>query len=532
MNHVKVLPEDLISKIAAGEVIERPASVIKELIENSFDAESKTLEINIEGSGKKSITIKDDGCGIFSQDLETIFLRHATSKIKDYNDLFSIKSLGFRGEALYSIAAISDLTLTSRHRDSQDAWQIHLRGGNKKSIHPVNMSQGTKIEIKELFFNTPARRKFLKSDTTELHQIVNTITPYTILFPQIKFFLTHYKKMIIDLPTASSRLKRIAKVLNLDPNHILETETITLDDNTRLKLYLSDINIQRARKDMQFIFVNNRPVQNHLISYHINQAYRAILPPEIFPFFAIFIDIAFDNIDVNIHPTKREVKIKNDFQIINSLRSISEENLIRFSKPKQIFTPGGNFTNENPPLLDSVGETQGLERDNTSQKISQDTNKLFASFDFNSQSTVFQNYKTVSDKSLKQQLKEAKYIGQFNRKYLFFESSESLLVIDQHAAQERITYETLITQIEISTPQIQRLLTPILLNASAQELIVWENQKEELEKFGFSTTLFDENTIALHSHPILIKDPKIGLRNLLSLDGENRRFDLDSLARR
>ena len=189
MNHVKVLPEDLISKIAAGEVIERPASVIKELIENSFDAESKTLEINIEGSGKKSITIKDDGCGIFSQDLETIFLRHATSKIKDYNDLFSIKSLGFRGEALYSIAAISDLTLTSRHRDSQDAWQIHLRGGNKKSIHPVNMSQGTKIEIKELFFNTPARRKFLKSDTTELHQIVNTITPYTILFPQIKFFL-------------------------------------------------------------------------------------------------------------------------------------------------------------------------------------------------------------------------------------------------------------------------------------------------------------------------------------------------------
>ena len=195
MKKVHILPPEIISKIAAGEVIERPASVVKELIENALDAGTKTIELHLLQAGKTLIRIKDTGVGIDHDDIETIFHRHSTSKIEKADDLFNIHSLGFRGEALYSISSIADVTLRSKTKDQDTGWEIHIRGGERLILRPVSMQTGTEVEIKELFFNTPARRKFLKSNLTEMNHILNIVIPYTLLYPQRRFLLSFYQSL-------------------------------------------------------------------------------------------------------------------------------------------------------------------------------------------------------------------------------------------------------------------------------------------------------------------------------------------------
>ncbi|MFH1767592.1 MAG: DNA mismatch repair endonuclease MutL [Candidatus Omnitrophota bacterium] len=525
MNKVHILPPEVISKIAAGEVIERPASVLKELIENSLDAQAESIEVIVKQAGKTFIQIKDNGTGIDPDDIEKIFLRHSTSKITRLSDLFNIFSLGFRGEALYSIAAVSDITLRSKTKREDNGWEIHIRGGEKRGLRPAALGHGTQVEIKELFFNTPARRKFLKSDTTELHQIINTFTPYVILYPKKRFALTHNNKIILDLSGDKDHLSRTAKALNLKPEHILQREKNFDDKKLSLRLLLGDINIKRTRKDMQFIFVNNRPVYNRQINFHLNQTYKLILPSEIYPFFAVYITIPPEDTDVNIHPTKREVKIKDEFKIAALLSSLCKETLLSRGKAKQV--ENIPFLSDNAPLLNRSPYPSG--QDLNLNESSQRTYAFGpAKPDVPPQENIFSQ---PTDHSLKAKLSKANYIGVFLKKYIFFESGRSLCVIDQHAAQERITYEQLIDQIENGRVEVQHLLKPIILSVTAQEIVLWEVLKDILEKMGLSTTLWDNQNIALHTHPLLIKQPEISLRNLLS--GEARsNLDTDSLARR
>lgn len=527
MGKVYVLPPEIISKIAAGEIIERPASVVKELIENALDAQSQDIEIHLKGAGKTFIGIKDNGSGIEADDIEKIFLRHSTSKINKIDDLYSINSLGFRGEALYSIAAISDITLRSKTQSANTGWEIHLRGNEKLDLRPVNMPVGTDIEIKELFFNTPARKKFLKSDTTELHQILNIFTPYTLLYPQRRFSIEHHNKPLLDLLPHQNHILRTAKALNLNQQHIFETKQEFPQEQLTIHFLLGDINIQRPKKDIQFIFINNRPVHNYIISFHLNEVYKLIFPAHLYPFFAVFITLPAENLDVNVHPTKREVKIKNESVIVSLLRSICEKALLSQSKAKQIeniypkqdiFTDTYSATTEphiiKEPSLEQEYGHQQLVFSSTKEAVSDN-----------------QNFPFYQKNNLKSVLQKGRFIGTFLKKYLFFEADTSLLIIDQHAAQERVTYELLITQIEAGKVEIQHLLSPILLRLSPQEMLIWEIIKDKLENVGLSTTLWDNENIALHSHPLLIKNPEIALRNLLA--GEERtRFDLDTLARR
>ena len=262
MSKVQILPPEIVSKIAAGEVIERPASVLKELLENSLDAKATSLEIELKKAGKNSLVVKDNGSGIAQDDLEKIFFRHATSKITSLDDLYAIHSLGFRGEALYSIASIADIILRSKTEGQDSGFEIHQRGGKKISLKPVNMSVGTQVEVKELFFNTPARKKFLKADTTEMNQILNIFIPYAILNPKCRFLLTHNDKTLFDLMPDKDLKARAAQVLNLDEKDIIEVERRVPEENLSIRLLLGNINIQRSRRDQQFIFVNGRPVQH------------------------------------------------------------------------------------------------------------------------------------------------------------------------------------------------------------------------------------------------------------------------------
>jgi len=335
MEKIHVLTPEIISKIAAGEVIERPASVVKELIENSLDAKTASIELHLKEAGKTLIHLKDTGTGIEPEDIEKLFIRHSTSKIKKISDLEKIDSLGFRGEALYSIAAIADVTLKSKSKSADTGWQIHCRGNKKISQRPVPLLRGTEIEVKELFFNTPARKKFLKSDSAELKQILNIFVPYTLLYPQINFLLTHNGRKLLDLKPERNNISRIAKALNLEEKYLLEEKRDFSEENVSVHLVLGDMNIHRTNKDLQFLFINERPVQNRSLNFHLNEIYKLILPEGMKPFFAVDIKMPAENLDVNVHPSKREVKIKDEFKLVSLLRFFCEHTLMTYGKAKQ-----------------------------------------------------------------------------------------------------------------------------------------------------------------------------------------------------
>ena len=528
MSKVHILPPEIVSKIAAGEVVERPASVLKELLENSIDAQATSIEVTLQGAGKTLIQIKDNGTGITQNDINTLFHRHATSKIRNLDDLYQIMSLGFRGEALYSIGAISDITLSSKTKDEGHGWEVHLRGNEKLSQKPVTMYTGTAIEVKELFYNTPARKKFLKSNTSELNALLDIFIPYTLLYPAIRFLLEHDGRKISDLAQDNNLIKRIAEALHLEPKHIIEDTRDFSHDNLSIHLVLGDINIQRSRRDMQFIFVNNRPVQNKTISYHLNDIYRLLFSRGVYPFFCAYITMPASDLDVNVHPTKREIKIKNETDLAGKLRSFTEQLLMARSKAKQFqksvfsipqasLSPTSKAYSFETPHF--TGLKASLQQEQPSLSI---TEKTF----------LFETGHLPAQKedTLREKLQTSRYIGNLLNKYLLFEATGSLLVIDQHAAHERVNFEKLKNQIEKGKIEIQQLLTPILLKLSHQEILNWEENKEVFEKMGFGLSLFDKETLAIHAHPQLITQPENSVRNLLSGESIDK-FNPETLAR-
>lgn len=525
MGKVNLLPAEVISKIAAGEVIERPASVVKELVENALDAGSKLIDVHIKNGGKTLIYVKDNGIGIEQDDLEKIFFRHATSKISKLDDLYTIRSLGFRGEALYSISSVSDVILRSKTAGSRMGWEIHIRGGEKLSLQPVSMSDGTEMEVKELFFNTPVRRKFLKSDAVELRQILNIFIPYTLLHPSCRFKITHNKKILLDFPVEKELAARIAKSLNLNRKHIIETyKEFPEGENISVHLVLGDINIQRARKDMQFVFINNRPVHSYELSGLLNRVYKLVFPQGIYPFFAVFVNIPPENVDVNIHPTKREVKIKNSTFLTSVLRSLCEETLLSYGKAKQVM-------GKKPYRDEQKSSRNGFSELTIPQPIKDFSAGQYKSEEKKSVSGEEENLFFEKGDNLKNKLMNAYFIGSFRNKYLLFETDDSLFIIDQHAAHERITYEKFKKQIESGKIEVQQLLMPVLMRLSYQEFIVWEDGRKKMEEIGFATTLWDKENIACHTHPQLISHPEMAIRNLLS-EKNIPKCDNDTLARR
>ncbi|MFH1245660.1 MAG: DNA mismatch repair endonuclease MutL [Candidatus Omnitrophota bacterium] len=515
MEKIHILPPEIVSKIAAGEVIERPASVVKELVENAIDAEAESIELCLKHAGKTLIQIKDTGTGIEPKDMEKVFIRHSTSKINSINELYNINSLGFRGEALYSISAISDVILRSKTKTSETGWEIHCRGNELLSLRPAPLFRGTEIEIKELFFNTPARKKFLKSDTAELNQILNIFIPYAVLYPEVRFLLANNGKTLFDLLPQKSYTSRISETLNLEEKHLMEIKRQYPEEETSIHAILGDINIQRGNKDLQFFFINGRPIQSRNLSFHLDQIYKLIFPEEAKPFFAIYIKIPPANVDVNVHPAKREVKIKDEYRLVSLLRCLCEQTLMSYGKAKlakeQIFQLNR--------AADGTAPKGWLPPDNC---------KPFehAPLLFNTESAAAHQQNTLA-----KMLSESYFIGTFQKKYLLFGTEKSLLVIDQHAAAERVNYEKLIQQIERKSIEIQNILTPILIKITRQEMLAWEETKDKLEELGFSTTLWDNDSIAIHSHPHLINNPEIAIRNIIS-DENAAGCDVHAVARR
>ena len=528
MNKVNILAPDVIAKIAAGEAVDRPASVVKELLENAIDAGATSIEINLKDAGKELIHIKDNGSGIARADLEKIFQRHATSKISAIEDLEKLHSMGFRGEALYSIAAVSDVVLSSRTAQGE-GWQIHIRGGIRQKLEPAPVAQiGTDIKITELFFNTPARRKFLKNNTSELNQILNIVLPYTLIYPEKRFILTHAGRNLLDLRPAPSQLDRVAAALNVQMNHFLETDQEFVEEQIRIRMILGNINVQRPRRDLQYFFVNDRPIESKNLSFNLNDVYKLILPPGVYGAFIVNITLNPANVDVNIHPTKREVRLKDEGRIISLLRRMTEYQLMQKGGAKQFSTSSTTGLTSTSPGFAEVSQDFYLPLNNRA------LSPIIPSLD---SSTKPQNDMPLDfqlfgeENTLRSKFTRARYVGSFLQKFLLFEVDESLLIVDQHAAQERIMFEKFKDQIENAKVESQPLLTPVLLKLTPQEKIAWEELQGKLTAAGIDTTQFDDDTIAVQTQPLLLKNITAVIRDLLP-GGEAQRMDHTALARR
>lgn len=483
-----LLDDHLISKIAAGEVIERPASVVKELIENSIDAHSTQITVEIEDGGKKLIKITDNGTGMTREDAELALTRHATSKIRDENDLSDIHTLGFRGEALASMVSVSRFTLKTKTKESPLGTQITQSGKEEKIIKDIGIPSGTIIEVRDLFFNTPARMKYQRSSSTELTNIIDVITSYTLIYPGIYFKLISDKKPLLTSPKTSDLLSNIATIYGKDvAQHMLKIEYTKGQIN--ITGYTSKPSLTRAGKKNQSIYVNRRYIKNTLITRALYDAYHTLLPIGRHPIFMISIELDPKTIDVNVHPQKTEIRIEKEnslYEVVyEAVKSaLDRSNLIPEIKDnnyqKKIPTP---YARPSPPTA------KLCERPPVSS-----TPRMAPRQAMIRQPTEETQFRKLPQFSI---------LGQISNTYIIAESENSMYLIDQHAAHERINYEHL-KKSRPDTHSAQSLLTPKIINLSLKDSSILKEHLSILKTIGFDIEPYSDNSFSVRSIPVII----------------------------
>ncbi|NHI92700.1 MAG: DNA mismatch repair endonuclease MutL [Candidatus Lokiarchaeota archaeon] len=503
MTEIIKLTEDLINKIAAGEVIERPASIVKELIENSIDAGADNINILIKDGGKKEIIIEDNGKGIPKDQVELAFERHSTSKIKSLNDLSNINTLGFRGEALSSIVAVSRLEIETKTAISEVGIKLKFEGGKLLEKKEVAMNQGTRIKISDLFFNTPARKKFMKTTETEFSHIIDLIENYALIYPNIYFSLKHNSKEILVSPQLSTTiddltyLENISYILGKDIAKEMIQVKNSMNDTIKLTAFIAKPSIYRKNSDRISIFVNKRYIKSNMITNAVRNAYKNLLLSGYYPIALISLEINPTKIDVNVHPTKREIRFPDEdalFQFISeSIRKKLEEiNIIRVIEDKKIIKVKQSIKKDS----DQVNITGSLEN--------------WINEPVESRSIIqSEQFETVQDEQTTK-IPKLKYIGQIFDIYLIFQGKNEMYIVDQHAAAERIQYERIIDHYKKAKIKTQILLSPISFELPSKESqqLLESNNLEKLSKFGFEVAHFGGNTFVVKKVPVLLKQIK------------------------
>jgi len=473
INKVIKLNDKLINQIAAGEVVDNPASVIKELIENSIDAKSKNIKVFIDDGGKKSILIIDDGCGMHKEDLVNAFERFATSKIESEKDLSNINTLGFRGEALPSISSVSKITIKSKNK-LNNGHLLEIDAGKITDSKPDSITIGTSIHIKNLFFNVPARLKFLKKDTTEYQKILVLFKVFSLSNPEISFSLYNDKKEVYNLP--SSDLKsRIINIYGIDyKDSLIEVDFI--QDKFKVSGYIGNLSLVKKRRGNQFSFINGRYILNPLINQTVYNSYDSLISRGEFPFFLLNIKLDNSFIDINVHPKKTEIKFKNELQI----QHIVKKAVVKSLKNKievipNLYKPKENY---NSQLIDLPFD----QLDKSSNDISKETvDKMF-----NNDSL-----------SLSNDIK----VWQIHNKYILTEISSGLIVIDQHVAHERILYEMAKKSLDGIGLNSQKLMFPITIDYTPEDFNNLLDILPYLNKIGFDVRQFGGNSVIIEGSP-------------------------------
>ncbi len=506
---INILPENVANQIAAGEVVQRPSSVVKELLENSIDAKATELKILIKDAGKTLIQVIDNGVGMSKRDVSVCFDRHTTSKISNAKDLFNIKSKGFRGEALASISAISHVNLTSKQSGIELANQIEIHGGKLKSNNSTVSEVGTKISVKNLFFNIPARRNFLKSNNVELRHIINEFIRIALAHPEVKFIFLNNDSELYNLP--SSNYKK--RIINLFGSKTSE-KLVPVSENTEILNidgYIFKPQFSKKTRGEQFLFVNNRFVKSPYLNHAINSAFEGLIDTKYNPSYFLKLDVSPSSIDINIHPTKTEIKFEDEHSIYAILRasvkhSLGQYNIspiLDFERNKSLDIPY-NYeknasssvgidinTNYNPfdkkDLSNDYIKLNSFEDKMNSLEFSSETNEL-KEFDFD-------NFK--SDVAINHPI-------QLNRKYIINKTKSGLIIINQERAHQRILYERFLTSLTVDNINSQKLLHKIEIEFSKVDIDILRKNKNIFNQFGLDFDLGVEK-ITINAIPSFIK---------------------------
>lgn len=515
---IQLLPDSVANQIAAGEVIQRPASAVKELVENALDAGADEIVIYIKDAGKTSIKIVDNGCGMSPADARTAFERHATSKISSANDLFSIRTMGFRGEALASVAAIADVELRSKRPEDEVGIYIHITGSAVISQEPVACNNGTAIIVKNLFFNVPARRRFLKSNTTELKHIINEIQRVALPNPDIRFLFYHNYALLYDLGKSNMR-RRIADIFGKNINQSL----IPVGEETSLVKIAGFIGQPKyARKTMgeQFFFVNKRYMRHPYFHKAVMQAYEKLLPSDSFPSYFLMLDIEPGEIDINIHPTKTEIKFENDsaiWQIINATvrESLGKHNVvpsIDFDMEGSVEIPiRKKYSGEisfpevvtDPDYNPFTEKGSGTGRQREYFRVGADHwESLYNPPDTGDQSRIA--FKGDEDQKVPGGEYTGKKVLQLKQKYILTPVKSGIMVIDQKRAHERILYEKFMEILKTESIVSQQELFPQKIELDTADSLLLKSILDDLLALGFDIREFGTNTFVVNGTPGLL----------------------------
>ena len=502
---IQILSSEVASQIAAGEVVERPASVVKELLENALDAGATRIQINIEGAGQKLVEISDDGSGIPEPELRLAVERHATSKLHDAQDLFNITSLGFRGEALASIASVSRLTITSRVEQAQAGARLRVEGGAAGVVEPIGAPPGTLVRVENLFYNVPARLKFLKSDQTERRQIDQLVTRYALAYPHTRFHLSQDGRPSLQTSGNGERREVLAALYGVE---IARAMLDVISDEGGLKTagYISPTSLTRSNRREITFFVNGRPVQDSALSAALLQAYHTLLMVGRYPLAVLFLELTPDAVDVNVHPAKAEVRFREPERIFSGVQRAVRRALLAHSAvpglelpgawsdrsaaataytaplwPRPQFNPTSDFLLSTPPSGPTDGSLSPDSQTPTSTPLS-----------------------------------ILRLVGQIAATYLVAEGPDGLYLIDQHAAHERVLFEQMLAQRSGAIPS-QTLLQPVVVEltpASARLLI---EQLDILARLGFLVEPFGPASFLVRAIPALLNrlEPAAALRVLV-----------------
>jgi DNA mismatch repair protein MutL len=499
MAKIRVLPENLSNKIAAGEVVERPASVVKELVENALDAGATRVIIEVEKGGQSLIQVSDNGAGMRRDDALLAIERYATSKISTDDDLFAISTLGFRGEALPSIAAVSRFALLTRHNTSDAGTQISVDGGKIKNVSEIGAPQGTMITVKQLFFNIPARKKFLKSVGTEMSHIADIVTRMALGHPEVQFRLIHNNKAVKSWPLVSRHFDRVVDVLGKDCGPDLHP--IEFDRNgVSVSGWTSSPRIARRTSRGLYIFVNRRFVRDRSIQHGVFQGYAQRLVKGQFPIAVVFIKIPFDQVDVNVHPTKNEVRFVSPHQVHEAVKSAIAQTLYEIDRLN--WRP----QNQEPPKTSQVVESISTFRPAAEGAVKNDFGFRISDFGIKNR-----EQKTTDDRQRQPELmfeskgfSALRVVGQLHNLYIVCESDGGLVLIDQHAAHERILFEHLKQRANDRPSAAQRLLVPETLEFNFREAEILGQMLADLKNLGLDIEPFGKNTFIVKAVPALL----------------------------
>ncbi|MEO5377486.1 MAG: DNA mismatch repair endonuclease MutL [Magnetococcus sp. DMHC-6] len=507
---IRQLPVTLANQIAAGEVVERPASVIKELIENSLDAGATQIDIHVEKGGKRLIRVTDNGCGMDHDQSLLALERHATSKIQSVEDLFQIKTLGFRGEALPSMASVSHLELESRIPELPDGTRIRLRGTESPNIDRVVMPPGTRITIRNLFYNTPARLKFLRADRTELNHILEQIQQLTLSYFQVGFKLSIDGRETLSVLPAQQETQieeRLASVMGVDfVNNCLELSGI--QENTRLHGWIGMPHLNRTNSGAQHLFVNGRWVRDRMIQQAVREAYRDQMARDRYPIMVLYLNLPPDEVDVNVHPAKREVRFAHKDFIYSLVRRTLTEALasVNTNTPREpLFTPADEEVIAHLPKAASQPAYWPAPPVRPTRDSSYHTPRVSDSGSFSPPpSPKYTPPSALPPSKHETPLDLGQAIGQIYGTYILAQSPNGVVLVDQHAAHERIVYESLKTALAQNRIERQGLLIPETLQLSSSEAEQLRLHHEKLTQLGVGIKDLGHNTFAVHELPALL----------------------------